>query len=605
MDKNTVVGFSLIFLLMLGWFYFTMPSEEELAQQQREQAIRDSLALVEQQTLALDDTSAGAEPETAIAPPGTQTITSADEPAAPSGMFAGSQDTVETRFTVETPLYTAVFSNKGAGPVTFTLKDHNSWAGNPVQMISDTTHSAYNAGFLTTENYNVETQNLLFSQVNAGASFSLIEESSQTLTYVLEVGDGRQLEYIYTFYGDSYEIDLDIRFVGIRDYIIGRTIDFGFNSPLKFTEKDPVQEALATSAYFFAGGELEQLKLTKFEETNGYQEKNVNGTIDWVATKTKFFSQIIKPLTSTEGASLTGQITGEVDDPLTKHSYTASVTTDIPDNGVVSFNLYMGPMKYYDIKGFDEHAFDMVEVGYGWLRWFSDPFVRFIIIPFFTFFSGFISNYGVLIIIFGATVKLLLSPLTLKSYKSMAAMRELQPQMKEIQEKYKDNPQKQQKATMDLYRKNKVNPLGGCLPMLLQFPILITLWRFFQNSILLRQESFLWADDLSAPDYIINLPFSIPFLGSSIAGFVLLMTASMVVQSKLTGGASSGGTNNPMAQQMKIMQYFLPIMLLFVFNNFASGLSLYYLVFNVLSIAQQYYINRNTHKAAEAKVATK
>lgn len=134
--------------------------------------------------------------------------------------------------------------------------------------------------------------------------------------------------------------------------------------------------------------------------------------------------------------------------------------------------------------------------------------------------------------------------------------------------------------------------------MLLQFPILVTLWRFFQNSILLRQESFLWANDLSAPDFIIHLPFSIPIIGSDIAGFVIFMAASMALQSKLTGGASSGGANNAMAQQMKIMQYFLPIMMLFIFNNFASGLSLYYLVFNILSIAQQMYINRNTHKAA-------
>ena len=187
----------------------------------------------------------------------------------------------------------------------------------------------------------------------------------------------------------------------------------------------------------------------------------------------------------------------------------------------------------------------------------------------------------------------------------MAAMGELQPQMKEIQEKYKDNPQKQQKATMDLYRKNKVNPLGGCLPNLLQFPILITLWRYFQNSILIRQEEFLWASDLSAPDYIINLPFSIPFLGESIAGFVLLMTAAMMVQSKLTCGMSGGGGSSPMAGQMKMLQYIFPVMLLFIFNNFAAGLSLYYLIFNVLSIIQQFFIKRSLHGDKEGKEVAK
>ncbi len=595
MDKNTVIGFSLIFLLMLGWFYFTMPSEEQLAEQRRLQAVQDSLALVQE----MEDATLAEEEETD--PAETFFEDAEEEEAAPAGMFGVTQDSIQTEFTVETPLYSAVFTNKGAGPSKFVLKTHQTWDGQPVQLVRDTTRSAYNTGFLTTENYNIETQNLIFKQVNAGSSVTVTEGDSKELTYVLDLENGRRLEYTYTFFGDNYEVDLDVHFVGLRDYIIGREIDFGWNAPLRFTELDRVQEALATSAYLYAGEELEQLKADDFEENNGLKELRINGNIDWVATKTKFFAQIIQPVTPSVGAYLKGQVNGEVDDPFTNHSYAASVTSDIPSDGVVSFELYLGPMKYYDVKDFNEHAFDMVEVGYGWLRWFSDPFVRFIVIPFFTFFSGFISNYGVLIIIFAASVKLILSPLTIKSYRSMAAMKELQPQMKEIQEKYKDNPQKQQKATMDLYRKNKVNPLGGCLPMLLQFPILITLWRFFQNSILLRQESFMWVSDLSAPDYIISLPFSIPFLGDQIAGLVLLMTASMVLQSKLTAGASGGGASNPMAQQMKVMQYFLPIMLLFVFNNFASGLSLYYLIFNLLSIVQQLYINKSTHEAAVAK----
>lgn len=173
----------------------------------------------------------------------------------------------------------------------------------------------------------------------------------------------------------------------------------------------------------------------------------------------------------------------------------------------------------------------------------------------------------------------------------MAAMKELQPMMKEIQEKYKDDPQKQQKETIALYRKMKVNPLGGCLPMLLQFPILITLFFFFQNSMIIRQQSFLWADDLSAPDYILNLPFTIPLLGDQLAGFVLLMSAAMFLQSKVSGGMSAGAAPAG-GPNMKVFMYMIPFVLLFVFNNFASGLSLYYLVYNVLSIAQQSLINK-------------
>lgn len=600
MDKNTVIGFSLIFLLMLGWFYFTMPSEEQLAEQRRQQAVQDSLTYVQQEQDALFDErdSRPSQPsEMFIEDNDTETTVAA------AGMFAVQSDSVQSEFTVETPLYVATFTNKGAGPSKFTLKDHKTWDGKLVQLITDTTKSAYNAGFLTTENYNIETQNILFKQVNLGSSLNVTEGDSKELSYVLELENGQQLLYTYSFFGDNYEVDLDIRFVGLREYIIGGAVDFGWNSPLNFTEIDRVQEALATSAYFYAGGELEKLIADDFEENNGLKEQNVNGNIDWVATKTKFFTQIIQPTTETDGAYLKGQVDGPTGEPLTGYSYAASVTSDIPSNGVISYRLYMGPMKYYDVKDFNEHAFDMVEVSYSWLGWFSNPFVRFAIIPFFTFLSGYISNYGVLIILFATAVKLILSPLTIKSYRSMAAMKELQPQMKEIQEKYKDNPQKQQKATMALYKTNKVNPLGGCLPMLLQFPILITLWRFFQNSILLRQEPFLWVSDLSAPDYILSFPFTIPFLGDQLAGLVILMSLSMMLQSKLTSNSSAGGGNNPMAQQMKIMQYFLPFMLLFVFNKFASGLSLYYLVFNILSIAQQMYINKTTHKAAVEKAS--
>lgn len=597
---------------MLGWFYFTLPSEEQLAEQQKQRAIRDSLAQVDlNQNLDSNlDSDIGVPSRlqnqgigtSALSNMKSSQIIDGNEPKVQNvGMFGAIQDSVQRFTTIDTPLYKAIFTNKGAGPTQFTLKEHVNWAGTPVQMIGDTTLSAYNLGFLSTENYNVETQQILFEAENPASNILVLSGENRSLSYRLNVPNGGALRYTYTFFSDSYEIDLRVEYIGIQEYILGRSVDFGFISPLNFTERDRVQEALETSAYLFAGGELERLKVDNPDENNGYNELNINGVVEWVATKTKFFTQLIQPVHSTEGALLIGQINGKVDQATTDHAYQAMVNSDIPSNGKQEYRLYIGPTKYADMKSYNENAFDMVEVGYGWLRWFSDPFVRFIVIPFFNVMGGFISNYGVLVIIFAVTVKLVLSPLTFKSYKSMAAMKELQPQMKELQEKYKSDPQKQQKATMDLYRKNKVNPLGGCVPILLQFPILITLWLFFQNSILLRQESFLWANDLSAPDFIINLPFGIPFLGDQIGGFVILMSLSMGLQSRLTGGASGGAASGAMAQNMKIMQYILPIMMLFIFNRFASGLSLYYLIFNVLSIVQQYYINRSTHKATLVK----
>ena len=592
MDKNTATGLGLIFLIMVAWFVVSMPSEEERAAQIADRARQDSLA----QTEATQQKTPIVEQETTKpAQTGIKENQSVEITTPQSGIFSTTQEVEKSEFTVSTPLYTAVFSNRGAGPVSFIFTEYDSWDGTPFQLISDTTRSAYNFGFLSTENLNVDTQNLLFTQITTGSSFTLNEGDTRELKYTLQLSDGRQIAYTYTFLADTYEIDFNAQFIGVSDYIVGRAVDFGWNSKLNSSEKDKKQEGIDASAYVYLGDELEKFKV----EDPGREEDTFNGTVDWAATRTKFFTQFMKPLQPTESAFLTGEVTGESDDPFQKHRYTSAITSAIPDDGTLSYKLFVGPLKYYEIKQVDEHAYDMVEVGYNWLRFFSDPFVRFIVIPFFTFFSKFIGNYGVLVIIFAASVKLVLSPLTFKSYKSMAAMRELQPQLKEIQDKYKDNPQKQQQETMKIYKKNKVNPLGGCLPNLLQFPILITLWRFFQNSILLRQEEFLWASDLSAPDYIINLPFSIPFLGDAIGGFVLLMSLAMVFQSKLTGGMSGGAGSNPMAQQMKVLQYIFPVMLLFIFNSFASGLSLYYLIFNVLSIVQQLYINKTLGKGKE------
>lgn len=580
---------------MIAWFVFTMPNEETRLQQKKELATRDSLARIEAfKRDSLERLEGKRTPQIS-----DYDAQQAERKPIQTGLFATSSVTEEAKFTVETPLYTVKFTNKGAGPIKFTLKEYNNWDGTPVQMIEDTAQAVYNFGFLTTENYNVDTQNLLFKQVTRGTKLTVNEDDSKELQYVLELADGNQILYTYLFYGDNYEIDLDVKFIGLSDYIIGGAVDFSWTSGLNFTEKDKSQDALETAAFVYLADELEEFNLTK----PGTDEVTYNGNIQWAATRTKFFTQLIKPLHNTEAAILTGQVTGESGSPTAQHIYKTTITSDISSSNALSYKLFVGPMRYYEIKKVDEHAYDMVKVGYNWIRFFSDPFVRFIIIPFFTYLSLYIENYGILIIIFAATVKLILTPLTLKSYRSMAAMREVQPLLKEIQDKYKDNPQKLQQETMKLYKKEKVNPLGGCLPNLLQFPILITLWRFFQNSIILRQESFLWAEDLSAPDYIINLPFSIPFLGESIAGFVLLMSAAMVVQSRLTGGMSTpGGGGGAMAQQMKIMQYIFPFMMLFIFNKFAAGLSLYYLVFNVLSILQQYFINKKIHAKHEAAV---
>lgn len=594
---------------MVAWAYVSMPTEEELRQRQAEQARQDSIAAAQTDTTSQNlgerqDTGQGGAPggdtvqsgqQQTGGGAGQQLSQEQEETAGDMGMFSEASLSDTTDLIVSTPLYRAVFTNLGAGPRKLTLKDHHTWDDQPLQMIRDTTRSAYSLGFLTTGNYNVESRHLLFERETGADSLVLREGEQQTLTYALNLENGGQIRYAYTMYGDSHRMDLQIRFSGLSDIIIGRSVDFGWTSPLNFTERDPTQESTYFSAYVYAGEELTQLLLSEA----GREEQNISGNIDWIATRSKFFTQIIKPQSPTDGALMIGEMTGESGTSGTRYNYQSFVTIDLPQESAAEFQLYAGPMSYYNLYEFAPHAYDMVDVGYSWIRWFSDPLVRYIIIPFF-YFIGDYMNIGLGIIVFGVLVKVVLFPLTMKSYRSMAAMKELQPKLKEIQEKYEDKPQKQQEATMKLYKEAGVNPLGGCLPNLLQLPILLTLWRFFQNSILIRQEEFLWAADLSAPDYILSLPFSIPFLGDQLAGFVLLMTAAMFFQSKVMGGMGEMGGGGMGGGQMKMLQYIFPVMLLFIFNNFAAGLSLYYLVYNVMSIGQQLIINRQLDAEKEA-----
>lgn len=602
MDRNTVTGLILIFIVMVAWAYFTMPSEQELKQRQAEQARQDSVAAAQADSQEAPpparQKTTEAEPDQDQQEQKKQSLRPSDEDKPEMGMFSAASIADTSEIVVHTPLYRATFTNVGAGPSQIMLKDYETWDHEPVRMIKDTTQSAYSMGFLTSENYNVETDELVFKPLTNTDSLTIAKGDTARVRYALNISEDQRIVYTYTLNGSTHQFNLDVKFEGLERDIIGGTVDFGWEPQLNFTEKNVSTEATYASAYVYTGGEMERLKLSEA----GRNTQDYNGTIDWVSTRTKFFTQIIKTPNETQGALLIGEQTGATDKATTNHHYQSYITTNISQQGTAAFNLFVGPLAYHQLEAYDSQAYGMVDTGYSWLSWMSDPLVEYLIIPYFDAAEDYMS-IGLAIILFAILVKMVLYPLTKKSYRSMAAMKELQPKMQEIKEKYEDDPEKQQKATMKLYKEEGVNPLGGCLPNLLQLPILITLWRFFQNSILIRQQEFLWASDLSAPDYILNLPFEIPFLGDQLAGFVLLMTAAMMAQSKLTGGmgpGGGGGGSAPGGMNMKALQYVFPLMLLFIFNNFAAGLSLYYLVYNVVSIGQQLVIYRQMDKEKEA-----
>lgn len=562
---------------MMAWFVYMTPDQEQIERVREERRIQDSLRAAQAEQIFTDS-----DVQDPTRPAFVGRTAEPDDIISRIGLFGESMTTDTLIYKVDSPLYTIEFTNVGAGPSRITLKRYSKWDGTPVQLVADSTQSAYSLGFVSTQNYNIETDQILFTPLHDREFSVLTAGQNHTVSYALELPDGERLVYSYFLNADSYEIRLEVRFEGVQRFISDRNIEFAWKSRLNPSERIRSSEAAFTSAYVYSGGVLEQFMLT----SAGREESIITGTVDWVSTKTKFFTQIIKPEIPGTGAIVTSEVTGDPSDEFTQHHYTSTLRTRIPDNNLLTFNLYTGPLEYYTIREFDAKAYDMVDVGYRFINWFSEPLVKYAILPVITTLGDWFGNYGIAIILFAFLIKIVLYPLTKKSFESMAAMRELQPEMKAIQEKYKEDPQKQQKATMELFKKAKVNPLGGCLPNLLQLPVLVTLWRFFQNAIEIRGESFLWATDLSAPDVILNLPFKIPFMGDFVAGFVVLMTISMVIQMRISG---QGGASNP---QMKIMQYIFPVMMLLIFNQFASGLSLYYLVYNILSIGQQMLINK-------------
>jgi YidC/Oxa1 family membrane protein insertase len=555
---------------MLAWMYTTMPTQEELERQRQERLARE----VPEETGELPGLLPEESPEVDAA--------AADErPSLGVFGYITMADTVSTW--VETPKYRIRFTNLGAGPAGLELIQHDRWEGGHVQLISDTTRSAYSLEFLSTENYNIETDDLLFRPIAHEPFITLGPGEHTTLQYELVLEDGSRIVYAYTIHADTYQIHLSITFDGAHHYISGRSFELAWKPAIPPTERDIASEAQYTAAYSYAGGVME-----RFQPSDpGYSETIITGNVTWVASKSKFFTQIMKPGETTDGAILSAYLSTDPENGETVHDYNTALRTRLSDATTYNYQFYLGPLEYRHLREFDARAYDMVDTGFRFIQWFSDPFVKYIILPFFGFVGGLTGNMGVTIILFAVLIKIVLYPLTKKSFESMAAMRELQPEMEAIKEKYKDDPQKQQQATMKLFKTAKVNPLGSCLPNLLQIPVLITFWRFFQNAIEVRQEAFLWADDLSAPDIILQLPFTIPIMGDHIAGFVLLMTASMVIQMRISGQSSTAP--NP---ALKMMQYVLPIMLLLIFNRLSSGLSLYYLIYNALSIGQQMMINK-------------
>ncbi len=570
MDRNTVIATVLIGIIMVVWLYWMAPQNVPPP---------DDPALGEVDTTGVPDTAVDAAPD----------LRRPSEPrqAAVDSSLAGALEGEARQVMVETDLYEAVYSTQGATLTSFKLKkfersDHDA----PVQMVDTTGQGAIALVFTSPASHSIDTRQLFFEADATERVDATTNERS--VVFEAKLGEG-VLRQTYTFKPKTYEVGLRIETENPSAFSTDQGYDLLWDGGVPFAEDDRKSEGTRAGAFARSGGEVEEINLN----SDAYEEKSFRGRVDWVAVKNQYFTAAIIPTTESEGAELIGERTAEPEDPAFWEDYEVSLQMP-PTAEADEFRLYIGPMEYYRLSRYDLGLYGMVDYGYDLFEWMTRPLAKFVFIPIFNFLGGWLPNYGIVIIVLAILMKIVLYPLTKASYRSMAKMRDLQPQMEAIKEKYSDNPQKQQEAMMKMYKETGVNPLGGCLPMLLQYPVIIALWQFLPQSIEIRQKGFLWAADLSAPDKILQLPFEIPLYGDFVAGFTLLMGLSMVVQMRIQMASTP---SNP---QTKIFMYVMPVMIFAIFNRFASGLSLYYLCYNVFTAIQQKFINKSIEREKEA-----
>ncbi|MBT3209956.1 MAG: membrane protein insertase YidC, partial [Bacteroidetes bacterium] len=589
MDRNQLTGILLIAALFIAFFYFTQPSEEERLTQKRK---KDSLEQVYHQQ-AVERQQKAAEIENR-----EQTI--ANDNANDSAKFAQitekfgsfSKATVGKKkyITLENDLIKIKFSNLGGKPYSVQLKDYQTHDSLPL-ILFDGDSSVFGLKFHEEQNlklYDITTDQLFFTPSESQPSI-IVTNAVKTITYKLDAGNNRYIEFVYRLEPNSYMLDFEINIVGIKDIIAGNSsyIDLNWSYFVTGQEKGRDWENDNSTIYYkFYEDETDYLTERSEKESEELRTK-----VSWIAYKQQFFSSIL----ISDNYFLNAQIDSEKVNNSKKHFKHFKSNIALPYKGSqkekLDMRFYFGPNHYQTLSKYDIGIEKVIPLGWGIFGWVN----RFAIIPIFNFLGSFMSNYGLIILILTILIKLVLFPLTYKSYVSSAKMRVMKPQLDELLKKIpKEKSMERQQKSMEYYKKVGVNPMGGCLPMVLQMPILIAMFRFFPSSIELRQKSFLWAEDLSTYDAIISWSAEIPllssFYGNHISLFTLLMTISTIIYTRIN--QQQMGDTSAQMPGMKYMMYLFPVMMLFWFNNYASGLSYYYFIANIITFAQMYAIKR-------------
>lgn len=581
MDKKSLIGLLLMGVLLIGYSIFTKPSKEVI---ERNQRIRDSISLVDAQKRLeadqkknLNDTLSQA-----AATPTPEELS--QKRVNELGAFAEASNGEEKFFYLENKKIRIKFTSKGGRPYSAELKDYKTFDGKPLILFDgETTH--FSLQFFS-QNKSIATQNLYFLPQTQETEQNA-ENGTKTLVMRLPAGEGDYIDYVYTLEPDSYKLGFNIHMQGM-DKVFGKNttmIDLDWAVDIRQQEKFRKGESQnATVQYKFYQDVVGKLGLSTDKKP---ASENLTTRVEWIGFKQLFFSTVLMANTYMTSARISSTTPPENAPNIKTFSAEISLPFEGKTQEDIGLTLYFVPNHYKTLKAEGHELTNLVDLGWKFISWINKWFV----INIFHWLEGIIGNYGIIIIILTIFFKLLVFPLSYKSFLSGARMKVLKPQIDEINKKFgADKAMEKQQATMALYKKAGVNPLGGCLPALLQMPIWLALFRFFPSSIELRQQSFLWAHDLSTYDSILNLPFVIPGYGDHISLFTLLMALSMLVTTKMQMDQTQTAQPVP---GMKIMMYMMPVMMLVWFNSYAAGLSVYYFFSNVISYIQQIVIKRS------------
>ncbi len=596
MDKKSIIGILLIFLILVVFSIINKPSKEQIEATKHRQ---DSIARVEAEkaeALMQQEQAEKTAQEIAAATPDTlNPDLQLQEKTDQFGAFGVAAVGSEEFFTLENNLMKITFTNKGGRVYSVQLKNYQTHDSLPL-LLFDGPDNRFGLNFFA-QNRSIETDNFFFAlegdkkevvvtgpEVKKGSEgrnkFNKQNPgSTESIKFKLEVAPGSFIEYVYTLEYNSFLVDFDMNLQGMNQYIASNQTFLNLKWAIDVPRQEKIskfgEDRYTNITYKFFEDETDHLSNSKSEE------ENLSTRLKWIGFKQLFFSSTIIADDAFPSALIKQEKTEK--DPKYLAAFSADITVPYEGKQTESngMQFYFGPNHYQTLKQYNLDLERQIDLGYAVIR----PVNKWLIIPVFNFLRNYIDNFGIIILLLTIIIKVILFPFTYKSYVSQAKMRVLKPEVDELNGKFgPDKAMEKQQAMMALYKKAGVNPMGGCLPMLLQMPILFAMFFFFPTSIELRQEGFLWATDLSTYDSILNLPFEIPFYGSHVSLFCLLMTITTIISTAM----NQQSLNSQSMPGMKTMMYMMPIMFLFILNSYSSGLSYYYFLANVITIGQTY-----------------